>query len=285
MAIVGTMGKNVGAQLVDERDRLVGDEARHDEQLGGEAHREQHAEHEAADVHHRHGAEQPLLAGHELGAALGELLLTGDEVGVREHRPLRRPGRAARVLQDGDVAGRDVRARRRAGACERLVEVGEDRLGLQRDAVVDRQEDACAAVGQDRRRGVLRVERVDAHERRARAPRAVRPDGDGGVVGQAHGDAVAGPDAPFDQPRRHATGPRIQLREGGPLASVPDRRALAEARDGAVEQVGEGRHGRLTRKNGTPSRSTSSTSAPTAMPSCGVSMMFVMSVGPSVSVT
>ena len=273
------------AQLVDERHRLVGGEARDDEQLGRQARGQEHREHEAADVHHRHGAEQALLAGDELRAALGELALAGDEVGVREHRALRGAGRPARVLEHRDVAGVDVRARRRAGRREHLGEVGDDRLGLQRDAVVHRHDDPRAAVGQDPGRRVLRVERVDADERRAGTPRAVGPDRDGRVVGQAHRDAVARPDAPLDEPRGDAVGLRVELGERRALAAVPDRRPVAEARDGVVEHRGDGRHARLPRKNGTPSRSTSSTSASTAISSCGVSTMFVMSVGPSVSVT
>ena len=105
------------------------------------------------------------------------------------------------------------------------------------------------------------------------------------MVGQAHRDPIAPPDAALGEPRGDAVGLRVELRERRALALVPDRGPVAEARDGVVEHRGDRRHARLPRKNGTPSRSTSSTSASIAISSCGVSTMFVMSVGPSVSVT
>ena len=136
VAIVGTIGKNVGrssstsatASSATKRGTTSSSAAR----LADRSTRE----HEAADVHHRHGAEQALLAGDELRAALGELALAGDEVGVREHRALRGAGRPARVLEHRDVAGSTCGRAAGPARREHLGEVGDDRLGLQRDAVV-----------------------------------------------------------------------------------------------------------------------------------------------------
>ena len=101
---VGTPGMTVGLRVVDEAQRVIEREARHDDDLGALGDAEVHDDGEREDVEEGQDAQDPLLAVVEIGGPGGDLLHVDVDVGVREHRPFRRAGGAARVLQHGDVA-------------------------------------------------------------------------------------------------------------------------------------------------------------------------------------
>ena len=118
-------------RLVDDLERLVEREARHDDELGRSGDAEVHDPRHRKHVEERQDAQDALLSHRELRRPGRHLLHVDVDVGVRQHRALRGARGAAGVLQHGDVV---VGAIDRAGPSPCEQDVGADD-----DPVLDRR--------------------------------------------------------------------------------------------------------------------------------------------------
>ena len=157
-----------------------------------------------------------------------DLLGHRGEIGVVEHDSLRPPGRAARIDEQGEIAGLGPQRRRRAVEAADILDRDETDVCPRqlpgRDGVGDhdlrprvRQLVACLAGGQ---------RRVDRGHRHAHAPRREQREYHLHAVRQHRRDDVTGADAQRRQPSRQPFDGGRELAGGEAYALVLDAGAV-----------------------------------------------------------
>ncbi len=234
-------GEHGRALVLDVAHRLRGVEAlaQQDEVAGSEL-AQQHAG-QAIDVKERQDADDALLArAIEVAPARPRIVdrHRGGEVGVRQERALGRAGRAAGILDEGDIVLADLGHRRRRriiaeeiaerhdarvaafdwpGRAERHLVAHDDAVDeaaleetprhRRKPAGIGRDETARAAVGELHRQRALGVERRERHDRRPRLGRGEERHGIVRRVGKIKRHARARADAVPQEPCRRAVRP------------------------------------------------------------------------------